>query len=162
MVQATRLVRDYVQTIYEPAGAGADAVAADGCRLARDLSAWKAKVREGWSGISIRSVVPDEARAELGGLRRVEVAVELGDLSPSDVQVELIHGHVGHNDELEGTQRETMALTGKPAGGTAHFSGEFVCHATGRYGFSVRVVPQHEGFHWPADLGLARWAERSR
>jgi glycogen phosphorylase len=159
---ASRMVRDYVETIYEPAGAGADAVAADGCRLARDLSGWKAKVREGWSGISIRSVVPDEAGAELGGLRRVEVVVELGELSPADVKVELIHGHVGHNDELEGTQRETMALADKPVGGAAHFSGQFVCHATGRYGFSVRVVPHHEGFHWPADLGLARWPERTR
>ena len=159
---ASRMVRDYVETIYEPAGAGADAIAADDCRLARDLSAWKARVREGWSGISIRSVVPDEAGAELGGRRQVEVAVELGDLSPSDVQVELIHGHVGHNDELEGTQRETMTLTGSPSGGAAHFNGEFVCHATGRYGFSVRVVPHHEGFHWPADLGLATGPGRGR
>jgi glycogen phosphorylase len=159
---ASRMVRDYVETIYEPAGAGADAVSADGYRLARDLSSWKARVRHGWPGIAIRSVVPDESGAELGGSRRVEVAVELGSLNPDDVQVELIHGHVGHNDELEGVQRDTMAPTGKPAGAVAHFSGEFVCHATGRYGFSVRVVPRHQGFHWQADLGLATWPERSR
>ena len=158
---ASRMVRDYVETIYEPAGARADAMASDGCRLARDLSAWKTKVREGWDGIAIRSVVPDENGAELGGLRRVEVAVELGELSPTDVRVELIHGHVGHNDELEGTQRETLVPSGNPSGGVARFNGEFVCHATGRYGFSVRVVPHHDGFQWPADLGLATWPERS-
>ncbi|MHB1923705.1 MAG: alpha-glucan family phosphorylase, partial [Acidimicrobiales bacterium] len=159
---ASRMVRDYVEEIYEPAAARADDLSRDDARRAKELSAWKTRVRQGWSAVVVRSVIPDEAGADLGGVRQVEAEVDLGTLTSDDVRVELIHGHVGHNDELSDTRRVAMAPARAAAGGASTFSGQFTCDATGRYGFTVRVVPSHPDLVWPEDMGFATWADRSR
>ncbi|HUZ43626.1 MAG TPA: alpha-glucan family phosphorylase [Acidimicrobiales bacterium] len=159
---ATRMVRDYVEEIYEPAATRADDLSRDGCRRAKELSAWKTRVRQGWPAVAVRSVIPDETGADLGGVRQVEAEVDLGSLTSDDVRVELIHGHVGHNDELSDTRRVAMVPTGAAAGGASSFSGQFTCDSTGRYGFTVRVVPSHPDLVWPEDMGFATWADRSR
>ena len=43
-VTASRMVRDYVTELYEPAAAQATAIAADGYAPARELSAWKRRL----------------------------------------------------------------------------------------------------------------------
>ena len=46
-VTASRMVRDYVTELYEPAAAAADARTSDGAAGARDLAGWKAHVNDG-------------------------------------------------------------------------------------------------------------------
>ena len=47
-VTASRMVRDYVTILYEPAALGADRMAADGHIAAKALAAWKHRVLKGW------------------------------------------------------------------------------------------------------------------
>jgi starch phosphorylase len=157
--QAARMVRDYVEDIYEPVAVAADDIGADDHLRARQLAAWKTKVRAGWSSVSIRSVWFDPAAADLGSTRRVAAEVDLGPLSVEDVQVQVVHGHVGTNDELDWAGREVMGATGPgEIAGSTCFAGEILCGSAGRYGFTVRVVPSHPDQTWPGDLGLAVWA----
>ena len=47
-VSASRMVRDYVEQMYEPAAARAEALTpGQGCARARDLAAWKQRVAKG-------------------------------------------------------------------------------------------------------------------
>ena len=156
---ATRMVRDYVEQIYEPTGARADGLAAAGYLRSRELTAWKARIRQGWSEVAVEAVTSTTQPTELGAQRQVEAVVSLGALGVEDVDVQLIHGHVGHNDELTTVALEPMAPDG-PADqlGAHRFAGDFVCSAPGRYGFTVRVVPSHPDLTWPSDLGLSTWA----
>ncbi len=150
-VVASRMVRDYVEQLYEPTAAQADALTADGHDRARALAAWKARVLQGWSGVSIVSVDTGTAVTDLGAARRVDAVVELGALRPDDVAVELLHGAVGPNDEIVAPNRVTM----HPADG--RYSGEFACEMAGRYGFTVRVVPAHADLTTPLELGAIAW-----
>ena len=62
LVRADRMVGDYVTNLYAPAARASRALAADGNRPARDLAAWKDRVRRAWgSGAD---------RARRGGRRR--------------------------------------------------------------------------------------------
>jgi starch phosphorylase len=155
---ASRMVRDYVEQVYEPEAARADAISASGHRRARELSEWKARIRSGWDEVSIRSVSSDSAGADLGAVRRVDAVVALGSLGVEDVAVQLVHGHVGSGEELENAERTAMAPAGQDADGAHRFTGEFACDAPGRYGFTVRVLPAHPDLLWPSDVGYSTWA----
>jgi starch phosphorylase len=52
-VQATRMVREYVRNLYAPAAASATAVAADDFHGARDLAAYRQRLRSHWTKVRV-------------------------------------------------------------------------------------------------------------
>jgi len=161
-VSASRMVRDYVAELYEPAAAAADARSADGHRRARDLAAWKRRVVDGWREVAVGDIASESLTADLGSNRRVSADVALGPLGPADVHVQLVHGPVGPTDELTDTSITTMDLVDPgsiwPPLGGHRYEGAFTCERAGRYGFTVRVVPAHPDLSTYAELGRVAWA----
>ena len=157
-VSAARMVRDYVEELYEPTAARVDALAADGAARAKALAAWKQRVTAAWHMVHIEWTESDVTVAELGAERLVEAAVALGDLSPDDVDVQLLHGPVGQGDELMETSAVSMEHVGAVDEHHARYRGAFACDHAGRYGFTVRVVPRNPDLVGPTELGLAAWA----
>ncbi|MGD9796530.1 MAG: alpha-glucan family phosphorylase [Acidimicrobiia bacterium] len=153
-VSATRMVRDYVERLYEPTAVRADRLVGDG---ARALAAWKARVVAGWKGVHIDAVDGHAGAVDLGEVRSVAAVVSLGGLTPDDVRVQLLHGTVGQNDELADPAAVTMALVGPGEDGHLHYEGRFTCERAGRYGITVRVVPSHPDLATPAELGRVVW-----
>jgi starch phosphorylase len=157
-VSAARMVRDYTEQLYEPTAAQGDLLAADDHKRARSLAAWKETFVAGWSKVHVDSVDVDSAVADLGAERSVETVVSLGDLSPADVQVQLIHGPSGQGQELASTTVVSMDPAGSAADGHLRYTGTFTCSVAGRYGVTVRIVPAHEDLVTPAELGRIAWA----
>jgi starch phosphorylase len=159
-VSASRMVRDYVDHMYEPAAAGADVMSLDHHGRARLLSAWKKRVVDGWDAVSVGDIVSDSQAVDLGRDRSVSAKVALGTLCPDDVHVQLLHGPVGPNDELADTSIVTMDLAAAEDG-SHRYEGSFTCERAGRYGFTVRVVPAHPDLKTFAELGRVAWAQHS-
>jgi starch phosphorylase len=157
-VSASRMVRDYVEELYEPTAARADALSADGFAKARALAGWKARVRAGWHAVHVEWTDADVTVAELGTTRKVSASVALGDLSPDDVDVQLLHGPVGQTDDLVSRSAVSMGHAGAVDDHHTRYEGTFECDHAGRYGFTVRVVPSHPDLVGPPELGLAAWA----
>jgi len=157
-VTASRMVRDYVQTYYEPAAAHGDRTLADGAARGRAFAAWRARVVSSWGGVKVTSVDADGGPAHLGDQRAVAVSVDLGRLTLDDVMVEVLHGPVGPADEI--IHPAILALEhGEPDGdGRVRYEGSFTCSSAGRHGFTVRVVPRHEDLSSSVELGLTAWA----
>jgi starch phosphorylase len=151
-VVASRMVRDYVEQLYEPTASRADTLGGDRCVRAVALAGWKDRVRNAWKAVHIDALDTDVTTADLGGERTITAQVSLGDLAPEDVQVQLLHGPVGQNDELDHSHLVVMTGDGD------RFSGTFRCEHPGRYGFTVRVVPNHPDLVTPVELGLVAWA----
>jgi starch phosphorylase len=158
-VTASRMVRDYVTILYEPAAMGADRMAAEGHIAAKALAAWKQRVLEGWEAVRITGVSADTGSAELAAVRTVSVSVELGPLEPSDVAVQLLHGPVGQGDELVNAQLVTLTHQGTDSEGAAVYEGSFSCEVAGRYGYTVRVLPHHPDLASPVELGRIIWGD---
>jgi glycogen phosphorylase len=166
-VQASRMVRDYVETLYEPIAARTDALSAAGDARARRLAAWKQHVIAAWPGVAVIRVdaEPGTVPVDLGGVREVTAEVSLGSLDADDVDVQLIHGPVAVNDELTDTEVISMKLVG-PAGKGATaagatlltYSGRFSCDQAGRHGYTVRILPSHPDLAFPAEMGCISWA----
>ena len=83
----------------------------------------------------------------------------LGELGPTEVSVELLHGPVTASDDLVDWQTVRMDRKGPSSDGAAGvWEGSFVCDVAGRHGFIVRVVPSHADLPVPAEMGLVAWA----
>ena len=156
-VSASRMVRDYVEEMYEPAAARADALAENGGARAKELAGWKQRVAKAWPSVRIESVESDATLVDLGSSKNVEVVVALGALNQDDVEVQLLHGPVGANEEIQVGEMVTMELVGKEGEGSYRYAGSFACERAGRYGFTLRVVPSHPDLPTFAELGVVTW-----
>jgi starch phosphorylase len=160
-VVASRMVRDYVQGMYEPMAARSDAMTSSGYARAQSLAAWKQRVTAAWPAVNVIAVDGDgrPAVADLGATRTVFVVVALGDLDGDDVEVELLHGPVGPNDELTSTSLVPLQRSGLgDVEGTYRYEGSFVCERAGRYGIAVRVVPSRPDLTTFAEMNCVAWA----
>lgn len=144
-VQATRMVQDYVHRLYVPAAASGAALAAGDFAGARDVAAWKGRVRATWGGVRVDHVesggVGDSP--EVGDEVRVAAYVSLGQLSPSDVDVQVVHGRVDVDDQLVDTATGSLALEESYEDGRHLFSGTVALRRSGAFGYTVRVLPKH-------------------
>jgi glycogen phosphorylase len=155
-VTASRMLRDYVEELYEPTAEHADALSAGGDARARALAAWKARVAAAWPTVAVRHIEAPDGIAELGATRTVTAVVAMGGLNQDDIAVQLLHGPVGPNDELTEPSTAEMAFVDLAADrGSYRYEGTFECTRAGRYGFTVRVVPSHPDLVTYAELGCA-------
>ena len=159
-VLADRMVRDYVLRLYAPSAQSSRALNGDYAG-AQQLADWKHRVREGWSAVAIDHVestgVSDAP--ELGDSLDVRVFVSLGDLSPDDVDVQVVHGRVRHEDDLVDTSVASLDHAETYEGGRHRFEGHLELATTGPFGYTVRVLPQERA---PRLAGRARPGHRCR
>ena len=153
-VLATRMLRDYVEQLYRPATTTARALN-DDYTGARELAWWKRRVLDAWGGVSIDHVesggVGDSPA--IGQTLETNVYVSLGDLAPEDVDVQVVHGRIRHDDQLVDTRAESLRLAETFEGGRHRFTGSVELKQTGPFGYTVRVLPRHELLASPAELG---------
>jgi starch phosphorylase len=159
LVQADRMVGDYVTQLYAPAAQASRALAADADGRARDLAAWKARVREGWSDVRIEHVEADGAEPSLGAVLDVRVTTSLGRLSAKDVCVEVVYGRIGDDDELVDPSYVTLAADDSAQAPHTRFSGAVELGQPGPFGYTVRVLPSHRLLASRADLGLVTYPD---
>ena len=158
-VLSSRMVRDYVEQLYEPATVASREIN-DSYEGAAVLAAWKARVIDGWGDVRIDHVETEGVTdaPEIGGAFDLRVFVSLGSLSIDDVDVQVVHGRVRGEDQLVDTTVESLTHTEEYEGGRHRFDARVSLSRTGPFGYTVRVLPKHPGLASPAELGLVRLA----
>ncbi len=154
-VLASRMVRDYVTTLYEPATASTHQLTAvkDG---ASELAQWKRRIRDAWSGVAVDHVESlGGETVEVGAKITVSALVRLGELSPDDVEVQLVTGRVDAQDNLHDTQSYPFPAGSDGSDGLRRYEGVVDAAESGSIGYTVRVVPHHPELANVAEMGLA-------
>ncbi len=159
-VLSTRMIRDYLTELYVPTVRMARALN-DDYAGARALAEWKARLRSAWPGVRIEHVEGSGVGAspELGATLSIQVYVALGDLSPDDVDVQVVHGRAGEDDSLTDVSTSALAAGDAYEGGRYRYAGDVVLDRTGPFGYSVRVLPRHRLLASPAEMGLVVWPD---
>ena len=154
-VLATRQVRDYTLQLYAPAAINAHKLNSD-YDGARELAAWKKRVRAGWSGVKVEHVESSGVgdAAEVGGVLHVRAFVCLGDLTPDDVEVQLVHGRALADDSLADPATAPLSLVESYDGGRFRFDGEVTLARAGAFGYTARIVPKNGLLTSVAELGV--------
>ncbi|WP_193312986.1 alpha-glucan family phosphorylase [Georgenia subflava] len=156
-VQATRMVRDYVERLYTPVARSARALDGATHDGARELADWKNRVRGAWHGVRVDHVEADGVADVVNVGDRIEVTayVSLGELGPQDVQVQVVGGRVDDEDHLTEFRVFPLTLSQTLEGGRYAFVGAHELELAGPFGYTVRVVPNHDDIAAVTELGLA-------
>jgi starch phosphorylase len=176
---SNRFLNDYACCFYGPAARHAKTVSADDYTAARDLAAWKARVRAAWPGVSLSMKSCPTAQIGFEDGLRVEIEAQLNGLKPEDVCVECII-HRDMSSELT-VPVKRFAEHGRADTGTRHVGAEQVHLAqfaaagpTGTAGgwryhlelrspwcgalrYEIRALPRHPHLSHPHEMGLMRW-----
>ena len=155
-VLASRMVQDYVEQLYTPAARAGRALAGPGHKGARELALWKSTVRSRWGAVRVDHVessgVSDSP--QVGDVLSVRAFVSLDGLDTDDVQVQVVHGRVSEADELTDTVAVALQHAETYEGGRHRFEGDLRLSRTGSFGYTVRVLPAHEGLAASSEMGL--------
>jgi starch phosphorylase len=153
-----RMVRDYAEKFYLPAATRGEALAADGLARAKALAKAKDRLRGKWGAVKIVGVhTSGNGHYRVGEHMQVEALVELPDLSPEELQVQLYAGPISATGEIEQPQTLRMDHTKLIANGRHLFTGAIECNTSGRHGFAIRILPGSPDMATPFEPGLILW-----
>jgi starch phosphorylase len=149
---ATRMLHEYMSKFYANAARQGRRYAQDGYAGARAVSAWKAKVRDTWHGVSARRVDASPRRIEYGSSIRVEVAVQLNGFAPEEIAVEVL---LGRETTQPLASYELSPVPG-PAG-EQRYAADVRPQMCGRLEYRVRLYPRHPLPGHRFEQGLMLW-----
>ena len=149
-LSADRMVREYVERLYVPAGRAEETISDADYQPARDLAVWKARVTAAWPNVHVAYVESGgmDTVPQVGDELNVRASVELGGLAASDVTVEAVYGRARDGDTLLEPSRAELVPVGDV------FEGTVPLGRAGSFGYNVRVVPRHPLLASSAEMGL--------
>jgi starch phosphorylase len=153
-----RMVHDYTEKFYIPADIRGRNLAADNLDRSIKLAKAKEMLRQRWGGIKIVGVhVAGNGHYRVGENMQVEALIDLPNVDPREVLVELYAGPITATGEIGAPKILRMDYTKQIAGARHVFSGQIECRTSGRQGFAVRVLPGEEDMATPFEPGLIAW-----
>ncbi len=153
-----RMVMEYYDTFYEPALTNAVFFKENNFNKAKDLAAYLQRVENNWKQIKVELTSTfEDLVLRAGDTYEVIARVTLGDLAPKDVSVQLYHGPVSSRGEIIDPVFSDMEPSGGEKG-VYSFNTVWKCSRTGRQGYTIRVIPKHDGLINPVSTGLITWA----
>jgi len=153
---AQRMVMDYVERFYLPSIATAAELKADDGARARELAEWKAVVRHGWHGVSLRRLDPAPAAIHQGETFTISVGVHLNGLASRDVVVECLLGRIDDSGEVH-TQRTFTLTPGEERDGETLYEGAFAENLSGLIAYKLRAYPHHPLLCHRFEMGFLKW-----
>lgn len=153
-----RMVAEYLHQFYRPAALQYRSLVADGGREARELGAKIDRLKRLWPRIRVQGVrKTSESPFRVGETIDMTASVDLGELGPEEVGVELYYGTLKSVETLAEGQVEPMEVEKHLGGGNYQYACTLECRRAGRYGFTVRIRPR--GDEWIRSTpNLITWA----
>lgn len=154
-----RMVREYVDRFYlSTAERYLDRSSSEQARM-EQIVGWKSKVRRGFKDVRVQEIIaPKGSSATLGEPFAIRARIRLGSVAPEDVDVQLYHGALDARDEIHGAATISMRHIGA-SDGVHEYTCEVPFRASGRFGYTVRVIPRHPAVLIPNELTAIRWAD---
>ncbi len=153
-----RMLSDYIDQYYAPQAERVTKFKADSFKLARQIAAWKKHVRREWENVRVLSLNNPQTSYDLtmANQFKSEVSLQLGDLTPEDVGLELVlaqtdaHGHLHIVDVQEYT-----AVDFKD--GVAKYEVSMLPEKTGAYQVEARVFAKNPLLAHRQDFECVKW-----
>lgn len=162
-VTGQRMVREYTQRLYEPIAERHEQLVADKYSKLKELARWKTTVAQKWQDVHVVSVenvgavnVDKEHSSDSITSYKIVVEVEVGEVDPQDVAVEVIWGPVTSDGTFRSNEhKRAKAVLGTDASSTlCRYEADLEADSPGTYGFVASVYPSSSDLSIPLELGL--------
>ncbi len=159
-----RMVEEYEKKFYAQASRRYGELMEDHGAGAQKMAALRERYHSRWGDISISPPMCERGGTEpvrVGEVFSVKTMVNLGDLKPEEVHVELYHGSVQSLDTIYESHTELMTVREDKGNGTYLYACNLTCTSSGQYGFSARVTPRGDELI-KGTPGFVTWAEAEK
>ena len=154
-----RMLRQYTKDMYVPAWRRLTRMSADGFALSLSLSQWRDELRAHWHEVRVVDVQADGQQAlKVGDNLTLRARVHLGPIVPKDVAVEAYFGQLTPDGQIAAGSSVRLESVQEESGGNYRFEGTIPCRASGRSGYTIRVLPSHTDLADRYDQGLVVWS----
>ncbi|MGQ9846727.1 MAG: alpha-glucan family phosphorylase [Bacteroidales bacterium] len=154
---SNRMLEDYVNNFYLPSSILWTKIRENQWDVITQFVIWKNYIKLNWERLKIleKKVEPSK-EVKKGETLKIEVVIELGNLLPQDISVEVYYGPVDSKANLldRFTQRLSHFIKD---GEKTIYRGEILCERVGRFGFRIRILPFHQLLINPYSMGLILW-----
>ena len=147
-----RMVLDYLRRFYLPARQQGAALHERDGAAARDLAAWKERVRKGWPQVTAGWATPPPAQINTGESMHLAVNAKLAGLDPAEVRAEAVL------EDTETRERSVVPLkAGAKRDGGVLYELDLVPPSNGLMQLSVRLYPSNPALAHPFEMGCMLW-----
>jgi len=155
-----RMLREYEQRFYLPIARRYDELIAEDTKEAVNLKERHAHLQAFWDKIHIEPPVQaKKGPFRVGEAFTISAIVDLGEISPDEVAVELYYGILTSLNVVDQSQTARMIVEENLGDGKYRYGCSVIYKVAGRYGFTVRVVPEGDSY-LKFDPELITWAEK--
>jgi starch phosphorylase len=153
-----RMVQEYTDLFYLSAHKRYRDLEEHGAKRAQELAAWIARTRRQWRNVRVEMMDHEPSEnLSVGDQMRASARVRLGELTPSDVRVQLCWGRLNAEGEIVKPKLTPMNPTTREGDGYRFDAAIEVCCESGPHGFTIRVLPFHSDLPSPFRLDLVAW-----
>ena len=154
-----RMVIEYTERCYNKAESRFGLVTQNNYENAKALAGFKDGIAGKWSKIKIEDIRSDaEEKVMIGHCLTVLATVNLGEINPDHVDVQVYHGLVDNTGMITEGVSDSLKDIRKLTDGKYEFSGCLNCTLSGMQGFSIRILPKNALLENPFVPGLVKWA----
>lgn len=154
---ATRMLDEYVKKFYRPASHKGMLYADKGYASAKNIAAWKAKIRNAWHGVTLRRLDVPYERIFFNEALNFKVAARLNNLTPEDVVIELLICRQFKTTHLCNFKHFKFEFTGIQDSDEHLFELELTPELCGKQEYFIRIYPYHPLMTHPLEMGLMVW-----
>ncbi len=156
---STRMVQEYADRFYMTAYRQFQILQADDFQELKSLASWHKHLRDRWGDIHIVEV-DSQAPQKINVNQNVTVTAKIftGDLKPDDLLVELYVGRLSQRGEIADARTFEMTPNGGAQAGVYEYRCDANFSGSGRFGYSVRVLPGHRASVNRHEFGMITWA----
>src|SRR5215471_5038056 len=96
-----RMVQEYTEKAYIPSASRFGRLTGNDLKGAAELAQWRRRLQRDWSQVKVEVIEPQVTDTlTVGAELKVQARVNLGSLTPDDVEVQLFHGIVDNMGEI--------------------------------------------------------------
>ena len=154
-----RMMQDYQRQYYTKLFQRSQQLSENNFKTARDISTWKKKISRTWESLEIKSfqTVDNLKESVFMGIKfQAEVAIDLKDLSPHDIILELLLIQRDQENKPQLMLKEPFYLD-RVNGHMAHYGLLTIPTRAGAYEIGVRMRPQNSLLPHNVDFNLVKW-----
>jgi len=156
-----RMLIEYTEKMYIPLHKRLHNMVENDYKYAKQLSAWKSRIRSKWNGVSIwlPENVPqfEEHKITQGRPVHLSVLVAPGELDKADLRVEVYYGDPGPNGTVINANTAQMSIAGTAENGNLTYSADLELPGSGEFSYTYRVFPYSSDLINKMDMGMIKW-----
>ena len=151
----SRMLNDYTQRFYSKLYKRTTQMTAEDFKMVKRMSSWKNKMKRAWNNINVLelSMFSNGSESyEMDHMYEGRVVLDLNEISPSDVGVELVITEEG--ERLISTHEFVLD---KMRADKAQYTANITINQPGTFNYGIRIFPKNANLPHRQDINLVMW-----